>query len=170
VQLAYHDGTYDVKEIPRAPGMKYRHYSPKARVVLFEAGSKTQAIVDHVKRDLQDTAVGAHSIGLVRTRTWKRGLQLLPEEYIEKGAKAIPSLVGNLVQFAIPVGGKTKEVFDCHLGTDVKDIARRLFAALRAMDEKQVDVIYVEGVSDTEYLAAAVMNRLRKAAGSTFKV
>ncbi|KAL4764871.1 putative DUF814 domain protein [Aspergillus foveolatus] len=170
VQLAYHDGTYDVKEIPRAPGMKYRHYSPKARVVLFEAGSKPQAIVDHVKRDLRDTAVGAHSIGLVRTRTWKRGLQLLPEEDIKKMAKAIPSLVGNLVQFAIPVGGKTKEVFDCHLGTDVKNIARGLFAALRAMDEQQVDVIYVEGVSDTEYLAAAVMNRLRKAAGSTFKV
>ncbi|KAL5003341.1 telomere recombination-domain-containing protein [Aspergillus recurvatus] len=170
VQLAYHDGTYDVKEIPRAPGMKYRHYSPKARVVLFEAGSKAQAIVDHVKRDLQDTAVGAHSIGLVRTQTWKRGLQLLPEDDIKKVAKAIPSLVDNLVEFDVPVGGKTKEVFDCHLGTDVKDIARGLFAALRAMDEKKVDVIYVEGVSDTEYLAAAVMNRLRKAAGSTFKV
>ncbi|KAL5051713.1 hypothetical protein BDW71DRAFT_193960 [Aspergillus fruticulosus] len=170
VQLAYHDGTYDVKEIPRAPGMKYRHYSPKARVVLFEAGSKAQGIMDHVKRDLQDTAVGAHSIGLVRTQTWKRGLQLLPEEDIEKAAKAIPSLVDNLVEFAVPVGGKTKEVLDCHLGTDVKDIARGLFAALRAMDEKEVDVIYVEGVSDTEYLAAAVMNRLRKAAGSTFKV
>ncbi|KAL4749265.1 hypothetical protein BDW72DRAFT_204900 [Aspergillus terricola var. indicus] len=170
VQLAYHDGTYDVKEIPRAPGMKYRHYSPKARVVLFEASSKPQAIMDHVKRDLQDTAVGAHSIGLVRTRTWKRGLQLLPQEDIEKAAKTIPSLAGNLVEFAVPVGEKTKEVFDCHLGTDVKDIARGLFAALRAMDEKEVDVIYVEGVSDTEYLAAAVMNRLRKAAGSTFKV
>ncbi|RDW90587.1 L-threonylcarbamoyladenylate synthase [Aspergillus mulundensis] len=170
VQLAYHDGTYDVKEVPRAPGMKYRHYSPKARVVLFEAGSNPQAIANHVKRDLQDTAVGAHSIGLVRTQTWERGLQLLPEEDVERTAKAIPSLVNNLVQFAVPVGGKPKEVFDCHLGSDVKDVARGLFAALRAMDEKEVDVIYVEGVLDTEYLAAAVMNRLRKAAGSTFKV
>ncbi|KAL4924475.1 putative DUF814 domain protein [Aspergillus undulatus] len=170
VQLGYHDGTLDVKEIPRAPGMKYRHYSPKAGVVLFEAGSNSQAVLQHVKHDLEDSAVGAHSIGIVRTRSWVRGLQLLPESDIEKAAKHIPSLVDNLIEFAIPVGDKTKEVFDCQLGTDIGGIARGLFAALRAMDEKEVDVIYVEGVSDNEYLAAAVMNRLRKAAGSTFKV
>ncbi|KAL4867431.1 hypothetical protein BDV12DRAFT_171421 [Aspergillus spectabilis] len=170
VQLGYHDGTFDVKEIPRAPGMKYRHYSPKARVVLFEVGSDIQAVVKHIKHDLEDTAVGAHSIGLVRTQTWKRGLQLLPEADVEKAAKSITSLVDNFVEFIVPVGDKTKEVFDCHLGTHIEDIARGLFAVLRAMDEKEVDVIYVEGVSDGEYLAAAVMNRLRKAAGSTFKV
>ncbi|KAL4944547.1 hypothetical protein BDV06DRAFT_210171 [Aspergillus oleicola] len=170
VQLGYHDGTFDVKEIPRAPGMKYRHYSPKARVVLFEAGSDEKAVLAHVKHDLEDTAVGAHSIGIVRTQTWDRGLQLLPESEIEKVAKQVPSLVDNLVEFSVPVGDKTKEVFDCHLATDIGGIARGLFAALRAMDEKEVSVIYVEGVSDNEYLAAAVMNRLRKAAGSTFKV
>ncbi|KAL2834194.1 telomere recombination-domain-containing protein [Aspergillus cavernicola] len=170
VQLGYHDGTFDVKEVPRAPGMKYRHYSPKARVVLFEAGSGEQAVLKHVRRDLEDTAVGAHSIGIVRTRSWKRGLQLLPEDEVEKTLKTVPSLVDDFAEFAVPVGNKTKQVFDCHLGSDTKDIARGLFAVLRAMDEKEVDVIYVEGVSDSEYLAAAVMNRLRKAAGSTFKV
>lgn len=170
VQLGYQDGTLDVKEVPRAPGMKYRHYSPKARVVLFEAGSNAQGVVNHVKHDLEDTAIGAHSIGIVRTRTWKRGLQLLPEEDIEKTSKTIPSLVDNLVEFTISVGDKKKDVFDCHLGSEPEGVARGLFAALRAMDEKEVDVIYVEGVSNEEYLAAAVMNRLRKAAGSTFKV
>ncbi|KAL3467131.1 telomere recombination-domain-containing protein [Aspergillus heterothallicus] len=170
VQLGYHDGTFDVKEIPRAPGMKYRHYSPKARVVLFEVGSEPQAVVNHVKRDLEDTAVGAHSIGIVRTRTWQRGLQLLPEDEIETKSSHVPSLVDGLIEFSVPVGDKTKEVFDCHLGSDVKDVARNLFASLRAMDEKEVDVIYVEGVTDHEFLSAAVMNRLRKAAGSTFKV
>ncbi|KAL5333907.1 telomere recombination-domain-containing protein [Aspergillus crustosus] len=170
VQLGYHDGTYEVKEIPRAPGMKYRHYSPKARVVLFEVGSDAQAVLKHIKHDLEDTAIGAHSIGLVRTRTWKRGLQLLSETNIEKTSKTITSLVDNFVEFPVPVGDKTKEVFDCHLGTDIDEIARGLFAVLRAMDEKEVDVIYVEGVSDDEYLAAAVMNRLRKAAGSIFKL
>ncbi|KAI9370886.1 telomere recombination-domain-containing protein [Aspergillus egyptiacus] len=170
VQLGYQDGTYDVKEVPRAPGMKYRHYSPKARVVLFEAGSGEQAILKHVKRDLEDTAVGAHSIGIVRTRSWKRGLLLLPEDEVAKTMKNVPSLVDGLVKFAVPVRDKTKEVFDCHLGLDIHDIARHLFAALRAMDEQEVDVIYVEGLSGQGDLAAAVMNRLRKAAGSTFKV
>ncbi|KAL2829842.1 telomere recombination-domain-containing protein [Aspergillus pseudoustus] len=170
VQLGYHDGTFDVKEIPRAPGMKYRHYSPKARVVLFEFGSEPQAVVNHVTRDLEDTAVGAHSIGIVRTRTWQRGLQLLPEDVIESKSSQVPSLVDSLIEFSVPVGDKTKEVLDCHLGSDIKDVARNLFASLRAMDEKEVDVIYVEGVNDHEFLSAAVMNRLRKAAGSTFKV
>ncbi|KAJ0417454.1 telomere recombination-domain-containing protein [Aspergillus carlsbadensis] len=170
VQLGYHDGTFDVKEIPRAPGMKYRHYSPKARVVLFEYNSKPQAVVKHIKRDLEDTAVGAHSIGIVRTRTWQRGLQLIPEDELDTKSSPVPSLVDSLIKFSVPIGGKTKEVFDCHLGTDIKDVARNLFASLRAMDEKEVDVIYVEGVTDHEFLSAAVMNRLRKAAGSTFKV
>ncbi|KAL2807640.1 telomere recombination-domain-containing protein [Aspergillus granulosus] len=170
VQLGYHDGTFDVKEVPRAPGMKYRHYSPKARVVLFEVGSEPQTVVNHVKRDLEDTAVGAHSIGIVRTRTWQRGLQLLPEDEIEIQSSPVPSLVDSLIGFSVPVGDKTKEVFDCYLGSDIKDIARNLFASLRAMDEKEVDVIYVEGVTDHEFLSAAVMNRLRKAAGSTFRV
>ncbi|KAL4807286.1 telomere recombination-domain-containing protein [Aspergillus unguis] len=170
VTLGYHDGTFDVKEVPRAPGMKYRHYSPKARVVLFEPGSSLEGVEEHVKHDLEDTAVGAHSIGIVRTQTWKTGLQLLSSTDIGKTAKAVPYLVGNLVGFSVSIGDQTKEVFDCHLGSDVKDIARGLFAALRAMDEKEVDVIYVEGVSGQDDLAAAVMNRLRKAAGSTFKV
>ncbi|KAL4785467.1 telomere recombination-domain-containing protein [Aspergillus varians] len=170
VQLGYKDGTIDVKEVPRAPGMKYRHYSPKARVVLFEAGSEPRAVARHVKHDIEDTAVGAHSIGIVRTRTWKRGLQLLSEEDIETASRTVPSLVDNLVEFTVPVGGKKKVVFDFHLGSDLESIARGLFAALRAMDEKMVDVIYVEGVLDHDHLAAAVMNRLRKAAGSTFKV
>jgi L-threonylcarbamoyladenylate synthase len=39
------------------------------------------------------------------------------------------------------------------------------------MDEMEVDVIYVEGVSDSQGdLAAAVMNRLRKAAGTVLKL
>ncbi|KAL4896872.1 telomere recombination-domain-containing protein [Aspergillus ambiguus] len=177
VQIGYYDGTLDVKEAPRAPGMKYRHYSPKARVVLFEPGSDQEAVANHVHKDLEDTAVGAHMVGVVRTKHWKRGLGLVSEEEIQKTIKPIPSLVDSLVGFSVPVkdqangGPAVKEVFDCHLGSDVESIARGLFASLRAMDEMEVDVIYVEGISDTEGdLAAAVMNRLRKAAGTELRV
>ncbi|PTU18527.1 hypothetical protein P175DRAFT_0463121 [Aspergillus ochraceoroseus IBT 24754] len=171
VQLGYNDGTLGAKEAPRAPGMKYRHYSPKARVVLFEDGSNAQAVLRHIQKDLRDTAVGAHSIGIVRTRSWLRGLQLLPEEEMENQLQPVSSLVGNLVAFPVPIGDKTKQVFDCPLGSDLHSIARGLFSALRAMDENEVDVIYVEGVSDHQGdLAAAVMNRLRKAAGVELRV
>ncbi|EAW06413.1 L-threonylcarbamoyladenylate synthase [Aspergillus clavatus NRRL 1] len=177
VQVAYQDGTLDVKEIPRAPGMKYRHYSPKARVVLFDAGSHEEYVAKYILKDLEDTAVGVHMIGVVRTRQWKRGLGLVSEENIQKTLKPIPSLANDLVGFSVPVKDRvknreiTKEAFDCCLGDSMESIARGLFSALRAMDEMEVDVIYVEGVSDSQGdLAAAVMNRLRKAAGTELTV
>ena len=45
-------------------------------------------------------------------------------------------------------------------------MARGLFSALRELDKKGVEVIFVEGIDDTtgDDIAAAVMNRLRKAA------
>ncbi|KAA8650450.1 hypothetical protein EYZ11_000825 [Aspergillus tanneri] len=177
VQIGYNDGTLDVKEVPRAPGMKYRHYSPKARVVLFEAESDEQAASKRIRKDLEDTAVGAHMIGILRTRHWKKGLRLLSDDEMQKTLKPIPSLHDDLVGFSVPVQDKvnggltTKETFDCHLGGDVESIAHRLFSALRAMDEMGVEVIYVEGISDhSGDLAAAVMNRLRKAAGTELRV
>jgi L-threonylcarbamoyladenylate synthase len=66
---------------------------------------------------------------------------------------------------------RTKIAYDYHLGSETGAIAHGLFAALRALDELDVDVIYVEGISDRDGdLAAAVMNRLRKAAGAEMKV
>ncbi|KAJ5684544.1 Threonylcarbamoyl-AMP synthase [Penicillium maclennaniae] len=153
VTLAYNDGTLDVKEIPRAPGMKYRHYSPKARVVLFEAGSNPAGVTRHVQNDLHDTAIHAHNIGI-----------------------PVDAAIENLLSFTLPVqetgspNRRTKLAYDYHLGSDTASIAHGLFAALRALDECDVDVIYVEGISDQDGdLAAAVMNRLRKAAGIEMK-
>lgn len=177
VVLGYHDGTLDVKEIPRAPGMKYRHYSPKARVVLFESGSKPEAVTRHVQKDLQDSAIGAHTIGIVRTRNWKQGLGLAPEDVVASTVKPVAAPIDNLVNFPVPVqatgspSSRTKLAYDYHLGADTTSIAHGLFAVLRALDEFDVDVIYVEGISDRDGdLAAAVMNRLRKAAGAELKV
>jgi hypothetical protein len=59
------------------------------------------------------------------------------------------------------------DVIEIRLGQDTKDIAHGLFSALRDLDQRGVDVIYVEGIDDTGKdgdIAAAVMNRLRKAA------
>ncbi|KAJ5815688.1 hypothetical protein N7474_007465 [Penicillium riverlandense] len=177
VVVAYHDATLDVKEIPRAPGMKYRHYSPKARVVLFEAGSNPAGVVAHVRKDLQDTAIGAHTIGIVRTRNWAQGLNLAPADELARTLTPVSAAIDNLVSFPIPVletgspSSRTKMAYDYHLGSDAVSIAHGLFATLRALDEFDVDVIYVEGVSDRDGdLAAAVMNRLRKAAGAELKV
>jgi L-threonylcarbamoyladenylate synthase len=54
------------------------------------------------------------------------------------------------------------------LPSRVEGIARELFRALRELDEQNVDVILVETVT-TEGLGAAVMDRLRRAAGADEK-
>lgn len=177
VAVAYNDGGLGVKAIPRAPGMKYRHYSPKARVVLFEPGSSIAGVTHHVHKDLQDTAIGADNIGIVRTRNWKQGLGLAPDNDVARTVRPVTAAIDNLLSFPIPVretgsqSSCTKLAYDYHLGSDTVSIAHGLFAVLRALDEFDVDVIYVEGISDEDGdLAAAVMNRLRKAAGAELKV
>ncbi|KAF2211212.1 hypothetical protein CERZMDRAFT_43815 [Cercospora zeae-maydis SCOH1-5] len=116
---------------PRAPGMKYRHYSPKATVVLFEAG-KSPPSGDELK-----ARIGAQArIGLVAPTKHRAS-----------------------------IAGSTVEVLDVALGANTGNIARGIFSALRVLDREDVDAIFVEGIDDNEgSLAAAVMNRLRKAA------
>ncbi|EGP86931.1 uncharacterized protein MYCGRDRAFT_43124 [Zymoseptoria tritici IPO323] len=128
-QIAYKNKA-EAKSQPRAPGMKYRHYSPKAVVILYEAGRSPPSYEELVER------VGAHGrLGIVRTESW-----LSPE-------------------------GATVELLDISLGRNTGDIARGLFSALRDLDRQDVDAIFVEGIDDNEGdTAAAIMNRLRKAA------
>ncbi|KAF2158026.1 translation factor [Myriangium duriaei CBS 260.36] len=130
--IAYEDRALPgAKEGPRAPGMKYRHYSPKAKVVLFEAG--TELSEEHILR-------AAGNEGRV-------GVLVLPSE----DGNSITSL-------------------DTYIGPGTKDVARGLFSALRDLDRRDVDIIFVEGVEEGQDereegdIAAAVMNRLRKAA------
>ncbi|EEH38125.1 translation initiation protein Sua5 [Paracoccidioides lutzii Pb01] len=199
VRVGYKDGALQGKEAPRAPGMKYKHYSPKAKVVLFEAGKGIQAVKTRLFQDLaRDTGEEKHDrsddassfprVGIVRTKCWKKGLGIpsSPEYSLNDGSTGSepssisnaqtdplaspPSEVHQLIHLRLLPSAELNlatpvELFDVSIGRDTESIARGLFSALRGLDEKNVSVIYVEGISDTEgYLAAAIMNRLRKAA------
>ena len=70
-----------------------------------------------------------------------------------------------------PAANENYEEHIVRLGGELAGIAKGLFAALRELDEKGVEVILVEGLDDDDERegaaggeAAAVMNRLRKAA------
>lgn len=181
---------------PRAPGMKYRHYSPKAAVFLYEAGMKAPVLED---------IVGGQkvykSVGIIRTNTWAQALGL-PVRTDSKQTQAetngishhplasqvrsassqspLSNLIRAAIQHQIPHATPyTLEVprlpsssqhpvciWDIALGTATQDVARGLFSALRELDKKGVEVIFVEGIADRtgDDIAAAVMNRLRKAA------
>ncbi|PSK56909.1 Sua5/YciO/YrdC/YwlC family tRNA threonylcarbamoyl adenosine modification protein [Elsinoe australis] len=68
VEVAYEDKALQDgnAEGPRAPGMKYRHYSPKARVVLFDHGK------EYSVEDLKQAAGERKRVGMVRTKRWRR--------------------------------------------------------------------------------------------------
>lgn len=186
VVIAYKDSSQRGEQAPRAPGMKYKHYSPRARVVLLEAGS---AVPDW---KLVKSYVGERqSVGFVKTRNWKAFDGTGHSDTGSNGPIIINGGSAGGLGFTIVNGtslhgrGQAKstnepralqskfdsaqdgrcDVWSISLGSEVADIARGLFSALRELDQKDVDVIFVEGIDDNEGdAAAAVMNRLRKAA------
>ncbi|KAG0644876.1 DHBP synthase RibB-like alpha/beta domain-containing protein [Tuber brumale] len=124
----------DSSIIPEAPGMKYKHYSPRAGVVLYEFGTHPLCGKDLVRATIPSAKNFNGKIGILRTRTWEDGI----------GELTLGSL-----KYESSDGGE--------------EIGRRLFAALRELDDKGVDVIHVEGIEEV-LEGLAVMNRLRKAA------
>ncbi|CAN8099391.1 unnamed protein product [Discula destructiva] len=145
---------------PRAPGMKYKHYSPKARVVLFERGG------GDVLGEVRALEGRGDVVGVVRTLRWERlpGKEVAREEAVvqDDGVSANKDAdLGYEISTSIIDGNK---VLDIGLGRDTKSVAQGLFSALRELDRRGADVIFVEGVGDRDDIAGAVMNRLRKAA------
>ena len=172
VQVGYHDSALQSKEAPRAPGMKYKHYSPKARVVLFEAGSDLGLVAGRVKQELLSKQSGegssARRIGIVRTTTWPLAIQLASDAETSSRTQETSTHNDNTLsirQITTSIEDIPTMIYDISLGSSAESIARGLFAALRSLDAENVDAIYIEGIRDDEGdLSAAVMNRLRKAA------
>ncbi|WP_231684260.1 L-threonylcarbamoyladenylate synthase [Phosphitispora fastidiosa] len=124
-------------EAPKSPGMKYRHYSPKAEVVLV-----TGEQPDEITRKVSE----------------------LTAKYRCRGKR-----IGVLASAETAAKYKADAVFDLGSRGCSEEIARNLFYGLRHMDMQGVDIIISEGYSETG-IGAAVMNRLRKAAGSIITV
>jgi L-threonylcarbamoyladenylate synthase len=178
---------------PRAPGMKYKHYSPKAKVILYEAtpgrktefGVPTQAVRDTIEgNNTQHNPENLHrppKIGIVRTKRWYEWAgfhnakcncygnigyaRIFGYENL-KTANSFAVRQGELWHASSPEKSDIfiADIIEISLGKETKDIAHGLFSALRELDQRDVDIIYVEGIEDEGDIAAAVMNRLRKAA------
>ncbi|KAJ9143604.1 Translation factor [Coniochaeta hoffmannii] len=171
VGRAYRDGVETGKSKPRAPGMKYKHYSPRARVVLYEAGGggAPGGVVDGDLREV--VAEEKRTVGVIRTVGWPvfGGIQCEKTALGEEAAGGVEgdgedSLPCLSVIEGRQVGNEGVKVLDLDLGGNVQLVAQGLFAGLRELDRRGADVIFIEGVPEGEGIAAAVMNRLRKAA------
>lgn len=183
-QVGYKDASGAPGDRPKAPGMKYRHYSPKATVVLYESGRNAPSL-----EELSRFLGPRRNIGVVTTKSWNlgesNGLSVTRRPHqgdfrrkqpVHKAEK--PGFAGMLD--ALKAETKRRAVLTTHdithndttfalstiaLGDDTASIARGIFSALRELDRKDVDAIFVEGIDDNEGdTASAVMNRLRKAA------
>ena len=181
------------EQVARAPGMKYRHYSPQAKVILIEANVENSRHEEIMTRNILGEK--ARTIGVLRTKKWNFGKfgGIAPNEEslasnreeekcngTESESESVPNqssavsstLPPTLVPKAqhwlnstMPVSQDPVSVWDIGLGKSTASIARGLFSGLRELDQKGVDLIFVEGIKDDKGgAAAAVMNRLRKAA------
>jgi L-threonylcarbamoyladenylate synthase len=117
-------GTSNTSGSPVSPGMKYKHYSPKAKVVLF---NPTTAEIEKINN-------------LANKKT---------------GIFAPVQNAGRYLGGTVIVSGNLDEP---------STIAANLYKSLREFDYRGVDTIYAE-VIPTSGTGAAIMNRLRKAAG-----
>lgn len=114
-------------EKPRAPGMKYRHYAPKAPVTVVKGPPARTAeyILNHLADSRWEGVICFNEFA-----HW------YPDYLVER------------------LGG----------AADTWEQARRLFRALRAMDESGVKHIWAQ-CPDNAGIGLAVVNRLSKAAG-----
>ncbi|KAL8781099.1 MAG: hypothetical protein Q9213_006157 [Squamulea squamosa] len=167
--------------VPRAPGMKYKHYSPKARVVLVH-GQLSFVFLAKYLRNIAE-------VGLVKTMAWRDEDLGIPGNISMQDQRAFssPETDASIRRFTIRrptddmsngesgnghlINGDTDEdadlirVSSIHLGNEAANIAQGLFSALRELDLVGVNVIFVEAIDEHHGdAAAAVMNRLRKAA------
>lgn len=135
----------DVK--PKAPGMKYKHYAPKADLTLVEPegmgaadahrpeteGAGVQRMVGKVKELAEEKMARGYRVGIICTDESK-------PVYTEGTVRSI---------------GARK---------DPASVAHNLYAVLREFDDLNVDYIYSESFTG-DHLGQAIMNRLSKAAG-----
>ena len=174
------------KDGPRAPGMMYKHYSPRARVLLFRPERSVDDVVSYIEEEAISSLAPGMAIGIISTNDWTLfcGMLVSPvpiEPQISDEAIGLPTKLLSAGRMQIGPGRPGISVYQIHLPT-VSSLGKYLFASLRAMDHLGCGVILVEGIDDVEviangdtkedlvlpsqeeHLAAAIMNRLRKAA------
>ena len=165
---------------PKAPGMKYKHYAPKADLTLVEPGTGTEreSGAEQVTGAEQKTGSGQKT-GAEQKNGADRNTGADPETGLDEAQlQAMIRKVRELSREKIEAGYKvgvicTDESRDCYTDGEVRSIGARksqasvahnLYALLREFDDLGVDYIFSESFPK-DHLGQAIMNRLSKAAG-----
>ncbi|MBR2215788.1 MAG: threonylcarbamoyl-AMP synthase [Selenomonadaceae bacterium] len=130
-------GLVGKKNVPKAPGMKYTHYAPKAPLTLVEASPEKMKGI--FRRELRRLQKETKVIGVIVSDELAN--------FLQESELVPPDLIVSYGQ-----------------RENLTAIAANLYASLRYFDDKAVEQLLAEGTADTG-LGLAIMNRLRKAAG-----
>lgn len=129
---------------PKAPGMKYRHYAPKAEMILFK------------KKEEDETRSGQEDIAKSILSYGEKELSGSPEKRIWiLCGEDTASLYEGDGRFTVQILGRREEPLS---------MTHNLFRLLRKADEEGAELILGECYSE-EGVGFALMNRLKKAAG-----
>lgn len=121
--------------IPKAPGMKYKHYAPKAPLTLVEGAP--EKVAGAMEKELLARRKQGEIVGV-----------LASEEVLEELGSLLPDDLG----YCYGAQG------------DLPAIAASLYEGLRYFDDTEAESLLAEGTT-SEGLGLAIMNRLRKASG-----
>lgn len=181
-------------EAPKAPGMKYRHYAPQARVEIVELpsgvlpsaadvsnpsadGLLTDSGREHGRDAFLDTVLGAlrrgETVGAMAPGDMLQDLRIavVNEESsnghdTESGVGENGAGEGGGAGVVRTAGGGVAVLVQCGSRCgEVDSIGRELFGALRAFDSHPVKVPVIFALGVQSHgPGAAILNRLRKAA------
>lgn len=134
------------QEKVRTPGMKYKHYAPSCKVVLF---SPSTGNLDTVVAEMN------YRIELVKKNLEKElKVGVLSYKLFDK------------IDFKKLELSDSDKLIVKQLGSDLKQMQKNIFKELRELDDiENIDLLFIEGVSE-ELEGLAIMNRLSKSAGS----
>lgn len=124
--------------VPKAPGMKYRHYAPNTKVVKLTCTNLDRQLREIERYILNNNIYPNDKISI-----------LCSEKLYSEVLKAFPSY-----QWEAIISNKYNDVY----------LAKHLFESFRKLDINNSRVIFVEAV-ENKNLGIAVMNRLNKACG-----
>ena len=125
---------------PKAPGMKYKHYAPKADLTLvepedgdMESPDSLERMTEKVRQLAEEKLAEGFRVGIICT-----------DESRQTYPKGLVRSIGSR---------KRRET-----------VAHNLYALLREFDDLKADYIFSESFPE-DHLGQAIMNRLSKAAG-----
>ncbi|NLB21704.1 MAG: threonylcarbamoyl-AMP synthase [Clostridium sp.] len=137
-------------QTPRAPGMKYRHYAPKAPVTLFQGNP--EQVRDHMLKEREEnTLLIFIDREIMKGFTNKKSLRQRPLNQSLQAEKHSRNLGTWLVHFK-----------------SVEEAAQGIFETLRRADDQEAEAVWIQTIPE-QGLGLSLMNRLKKAAAYKIK-